>query len=66
MFAQFQANFAWPWALGQCEFFFRLMFFLIHNESLEPLIDLLAYLDPKLWLKKQKLVKSVPTNANLG
>jgi len=42
------------------------MFFLIHNESLELLIDLLAYLDPKLWLKNQKLVKSVPTNANLG
>jgi len=29
------------------------------SESLEPLIGLLAYLVPKLWLKKQKLVKII-------
>jgi len=34
---------------------------------LEPLNGFLAYPEPKLWARKQKLVKiSVPTNANLG
>jgi len=27
---------------------------------LEPLTGLLSYLEPKLWLKKQKLVKILP------
>jgi len=32
-----------------------------------PLIDLLAYLEPKLWAQKQHLLNiSAPTNANLG
>ena len=36
-------------------------------EPLEPLIGFLAYLDPKLCHKKQKVVKiSTPTNTNLG
>jgi len=35
------------------------------SESLEPLIDFLAYLDPKLCYKKQKVVKiSTPTKGN--
>ena len=32
----------------------------LSSESLESLIGLLAYLDPKLWLHKQKLVKILP------
>jgi len=32
----------------------------------EPLIDILAYLQPKLWAKKQNLKISAPTNPNLG
>ena len=36
-------------------------------ESLEPLIGFLAYLDPNLCLKNQKVVKiSTPTTTNLG
>jgi len=37
------------------------------SESLGPLIDFLAYLDPKLWLKNQKLGNnSSSTKGNLG
>ena len=37
------------------------------SASLEPLNDFLAYLQPKSWPKKTKLVKiSAPTNPNLG
>jgi len=32
----------------------------LSSESLEPLIGLLAYLEPKLWLKNQTLVKCLP------
>jgi len=34
--------------------------FRLSSKSLEPLITLLAYLESKLWLKIQKLVKIVP------
>ena len=38
----------------------------LSSESLKPLIGFLAYVEPKLWPEKQKLVKiSTPTNANL-
>jgi len=50
--------------------FFSLKFFLetkLPSESIEPLIGFLAYLEPKLWPKNQKVVKmSTHTNANLG
>jgi len=49
--------------------FFAQVFFGIQDviESLEPLIGLLAYLEPKLWLKKQKLVKNLShTKGNPG
>jgi len=37
------------------------------SESQKPLIGMLAYLEPKLWLKDQKLDKnSSPTKGNLG
>jgi len=46
------------------------MFFLETRQksaSLEPLNGFPAYLKPKLWIKKQKLVKIyAPTNPNLG
>jgi len=39
----------------------------LSHESLEPLTDFLAYLEPKLWHKKQKVVKiSTPANSSLG
>jgi len=39
----------------------------LSSEYLEPLIGFLAYLESKLWHKKQKVVKiSAPKNANLG
>ena len=49
--------------------FFGSIFFLesrLSSESLEPLIGLLTYLEAKLWLKIQKLIKIYPTNTNLG
>ena len=49
---------------------FWLKFFLesrLSSESLEHLIDFLAYLEPKLWLKNQNFVKNyTPTNADHG
>jgi len=48
---------------------FWLKFFLetrLSSESLEPLIGFLAYLEPKSWIKKQKLVKNCTlTNATV-
>jgi len=39
----------------------------LSSEALEPLIGFVAYLEPKLWLKQQKLViNSAPTNADPG
>ena len=32
----------------------------LSSKSLDPLTGSLAYLEPKLWLKKQKLVKILP------
>jgi len=50
--------------------FFSLKAFLetrLPSESLEPSIDFLAYLEPKLWLKNKKVAKiSAPTNSNLA
>jgi len=49
---------------------FRSSFFLetrLSYESLEPLIDFLAYLDQKLYHKNQKVVEiSTPTKGNQG
>jgi len=39
---------------GSSFFYFR-----VSSESLEPLVGFLAYLEPKLWIKKQKLVKKL-------
>jgi len=39
----------------------------LSSETLEAMIGILAYLEPKLWLKKQKLGKnSNPTKGNFG
>jgi len=39
----------------------------LSHESLEPLIDFLAYLDEKLWHKNQKVVKNpTPKKGNQG
>ena len=55
----FLVNFTRPWAPIQranvlAEVFLESK---ISSESLEPLIDFLAYLEPKLWQKKQFLAK---------
>jgi len=50
--------------------FFWLKYFLetrLSSESLDPLIDFLAYLEPKLWPTNKKLdINSNPTKGNLG
>jgi len=48
------AEFTWPWVPTQ-QAIFALIFLesRLSFESLEPLIGLLAYLEPKLWLKNQ-------------
>jgi len=61
-FRVFLAEFTWPWAptpnaMVLLKFFWNLGY---HPESLKPLIDLFAYLEPKLsnwakiWLKNLK------------
>jgi len=54
-------TFAWPWAPAQCEFFSLKVFLdlLLENESSEPLIDLLAHRETKLWLKNQVFNKNL-------
>ena len=67
-------SFYWPSLRGpgrqSNESIVSLKFFLetrLSYESLEPLIDFLAYLDKKLYQKKQKVVKiSTPTKENQG
>jgi len=64
----------WPSSPGRGrqdrEAFFWIKFVLetrLRSASSEPLIDFLAYLEPKLWHKIQKLVKiSTLTNITLG
>jgi len=49
----FLAKFTWPWAPTQ-QANFWIKFFVetkLSSASLKPLIDLLAYLEPELWLK---------------
>jgi len=53
--------FTWLWEPAQCELFSLkvLLYLWLKNESLEPLIDLLAYLDRKLWLKNPVFGKNL-------
>jgi len=55
----FLAKFTWPWAPTQSVIFLIQAFLEtgLSSESLESLIDFLAYLEPKLWLKNQYLTK---------
>ena len=67
-------SFYWPSLRGpgrqSNELIVSLKFFLetrLSYESLEPLIDFLAYLDQKLYHKNQRVVKiSAPTKGNQG
>jgi len=61
-FRDFLDEFTWPGCQPNgphiwLKFFFKSR---LSSESLESLIGFLAYLEPKLWLKKQKLVKVLP------
>ena len=49
----------WPWSPIHCAiFWFKLFWKLGQNpRSIEPFHGFLAFLEPKLWIKKQKLVK---------
>ena len=58
------------WHANPTNHFFGSSFFFeskLPPEPSEPLIALLAYLEPKIWLKKQKLGKiQVPQKVTLG
>jgi len=67
-FRAFLAEVTWPWAPNQ-QAIFWLNFFenRLSSESSEHLIGILAYLKPKLRLKKQNLGKnSSPTKDNFS
>jgi len=59
MFSRILANFTWPWApIKWAIFWSRFLESRLSFESLEPLIVFLAYLESKLLIKNQKLVKN--------
>jgi len=67
-FRAFLAELSWPWAPTEKNIFWHKFFW---NQAiirvLEPLIGLIVYLEPKLWLKKQKLGKTLShKKGNLG
>jgi len=65
----FMTEVTWPWVSIQQAIFWLKLFLesRLSSESLEPLIGLLAYLEPKLWPKDQKLVRIIfPQMLTLG
>jgi len=71
VFVRFFGHFYPSLGANPLSHFLAQVFFFCGNRpksaSLEPCNGCLAYLEPKLWIKKQKLVKmSDPTNPNLG
>jgi len=69
-FLTFLAEVTWFWAPTQPARFFRSRFFLesrLSSESVEPFIDFLAYLEPKLCRKNENWVKIIlPQTLTLG
>jgi len=58
VFCVFLAEITWPWAPTQrAIFWLNFLESRLSSQFLELLIGFLAYLEPKLWLKNQTLVK---------